>query len=127
MTGLPIALLTATAWATSSGRKNYDVVHIINTGLAPARFEAIGGTAVAHVASGQSITVVGPLAANVGVQFRQSASLTWQGWLIAVGLMLVPLFSFLYDVAVRHYRPDTIDPEDESPGADVDAPVALHV
>jgi len=102
--------------ATTSTRKNYDVVHIINTGLIPSRFEAIGGTAVAHVASGQSITVVGPLAANVGVQFRQTASLTWQGWSIAVCLMLVPFFSFLFDVAMRHYRPDTIDPEDVTPG-----------
>jgi hypothetical protein len=58
---------------------------------------------------------VGPLAANVGVQFRQTASLYWQGWLIAVAMMLVPFFSFLYDVAMRHYYPDTIDPEEESP------------
>jgi len=107
--------------ATTSSRKNYDIVHIINTGLVPSRFEAIGGTAIAHVASGQSITVVGPLAANVGVQFRQTASLYWQGWFIAVMLMLVPLFSFLFDVAVRHYHPDTIDPEEESSPEDVDS------
>ena len=99
--------------ATTSGRKNVDIVHIINTGLIPSRFEAIGGTSISHVASGSTIAVMGPVAANVGVQFRQTASLTWQGWCVAVFLMLVPFFSFLYDVAMRHYAPDTIDPEVE--------------
>ena len=36
----------------------------------------------------------------------------WPFW-VAVFLMLVPFFSFLYDVAMRHYAPDTIDPEVE--------------
>ena len=116
---LPIAMMrpmlgSYVVSATTTATKGVDAVRLINTGLLPAQFHAVHGTSVTHVAPGQTAIVSGPPAPNVGVPFRQFASLYWWEWLIGLAILLVPVISFIFDALwAKYYVSDAHESLDE--------------
>lgn len=70
-------------------------VTIVNTGLLPAQFKAVGGQFKDFISSGHVFTITGPLQKNQQVDIKEFASFHWWGWTIVFLIVLSPLISYL--------------------------------
>jgi signal peptidase I len=104
-------LIRAMVIQTSSLKHGMERLTIVNTGLLPSQFRASGGQFKDFVASGQRISLVGPVQPSGQVAVSQFVSFHWLGWTIVAVVIASPLLLFLLQLprqrklAVQHAGP----------------------
>jgi hypothetical protein len=91
---------------------------LLNTGIMPVSFRAVGGQTASHVASTAARLVAGPTNHYGLLTIYESVSLYWWGWLIVVLVCLSPLLAYLWHV-VRDDEVGPVRPRKEMPASSV--------
>jgi hypothetical protein len=71
---------------------------LLNTGILPVNFRALGGQAVSHVPSTATRQIAGPMNHHGLLTIYESVSLDWWGWIIVAFVCLAPLLTYLWHV-----------------------------
>ncbi len=71
---------------------------LLNTGIMPVNFRALGGQAASHVPSTATRQIAGPMNHHGLLTIYESVSLDWWGWIIVALVCLSPLLAYLWHV-----------------------------
>ncbi len=102
----PLVGATVISTMSDPSHRSWIRATVVNTGILPASFHAVGDRVVSHVSPTGLVQLAGPATERDYLMLRETASLYWWGWAILALLVLSPLAGYLWHV----YRDDEVAP-----------------